>query len=97
MAKQRRVIGAKEKAKVALAAIREQNTSRELSVQFKIHQTQIGAWKKKLIDEAPSIFERGYSGSRDQEFQQREAELFEEIGRLKMELEWLKKKVAKFA
>ena len=70
MAKQRRFIGAKEKAKVSLAAIREQNTARELSVQFKVHQTQIGAWKKKLIEEEPSIFERGYSGFRDQEFQQ---------------------------
>lgn len=91
MAKARRIIGSKEKAKVAVAAIKEQKTTRELATQFKIHATQIGAWKKKLIDEAPTIFERDYKGSREQEFQQREAELFQEIDRLKMELEWLKK------
>ena len=92
MAKQRKVIGAKEKAKVAIAALREQKTTRELSTQFKVHVTQIGMWKKKLIELAPEIFERGYQGSREQEFRQRESELYEEIGRLKMELEWVKKK-----
>ena len=64
MANQCRVIGAKVKAKLALAAIREQNIARELSIQLKVHQTQIGARKKKLNDEAPSIFERDYIDSR---------------------------------
>jgi hypothetical protein len=96
MAKQRKVIGAKEKAKVAIAALREQKTTRELSTQFKVHVTQIGMWKKKLIELAPEIFERGYQGSREQEFRQRESELYEEIGRLKMELEWVKKKAECF-
>ncbi len=97
MAKQRKTIGAKQKAKVALEAIREQNTARELSTNYKIHTTQINSWKKKLIDEASEIFERGHAGSREQEFQRRESELFEEIGRLKMELEWLKKKADQFS
>jgi len=96
MAKRRRVIGAKEKAKVAIAAIKEHKTTRELSTQFKVHVTQIGAWKKKLIDAAPEVFERDYKESREQELQQREAELYQEIGRLKMELEWIKKKAASF-
>lgn len=96
MAKRRRIIGAKEKAKVALAAVKDQKTARELSTQFKVHVTQVGAWKKRLIEAAPEIFERDYKGSREQEFQQRESELFEEIGRLKMELEWVKKKAATF-
>jgi putative transposase len=96
MAKRRKIIGAKEKAKVALAAVKDQKTARELSTQFKVHVTQVGAWKKKLIEAAPEIFERDYKGSREQEFQQRESELFEEIGRLKMELEWVKKKAATF-
>ncbi len=96
MAKRRKIISAKEKAKVALAAVKDQKTARELSTQFKIHVTQVGAWKKKLIEAAPEIFERDYKGSREQEFQQRESALFEEIGRLKMELEWVKKKAAAF-
>lgn len=92
MAKRRRAIGAKEKAKVAIAAIKEQKTARELSTQYEVHVTQIGSWKKKLIEAAPEIFERDYKGSREQEFRERESQLFEEIGRLKMELEWVKKK-----
>jgi len=95
MAKQCRVIGPKEKEKVAIAAIKEQKTARELSVQFKVPTRQIGGWKKMLLDEASGIFERDFKGSCDQEFEQREAELYQQIGRLKMELEWLKK-VAKF-
>ena len=93
MANQRRVIGLKEKAKIAIAAIKEQKTTRELSTQFKVHVTQIGVWKKKLLEESSEIFERDYKGSREQEFQQRESELYQEIGRLKMEIEWLKKKL----
>lgn len=96
MAKQRKTIGAKEKARVAIAALKEQKTTRELSTQFKVHVTQIGTWKKKLVESAPEIFERGYQGTREEEFRQRESELFEEIGRLKMELEWLKKKAERF-
>ncbi len=96
MAKKRRIPTSKEKARVAIAALKEQKTARELSVQFKVHVTQIGAWKKKLVEAAPEIFERGYKASREDEFQRRESELFEEIGRLKMELEWLKKKVERF-
>ena len=96
MAKKRRTPTSKEKARVAIAALGEQKTTRELAAQFKIHPTQIGAWKKKLIESAPEIFERGYKASREEEFKRRESELFEEIGRLKMELEWLKKKAERF-
>ena len=93
MAKQRKAIGAKKKAKVAIEAIRQQNTVSELSTKYKIHTTQIHAWRKKLLDEATEIFEQGYTSSREEEFRRRESELFEEIGRFKMELEWLKKSV----
>lgn len=96
MAKKRKTIGSTQKAKAAIEAVREQRTVRELSTKYNVHTTQIHAWKKKLIEAAPEIFERGYAGSREKEFQQRESELFEEIGRLKMELEWLKKKAASF-
>jgi len=96
MAKRRNQFGASLKAKVAIAAIKEQKTVSELAGQHKVHSTQIHAWKRRLIDGAPEIFERGHAGSREQEFARRESELFEEIGRLKMELEWLKKKVKQF-
>ena len=58
MAKQRKTIGATQKAKVALEAIKEQSTVRELSTKYKIHTTQIHSWKKKLIAEAPELFDR---------------------------------------
>lgn len=92
----RKPIGAVKKAKVAIAAIKEQKTISELARQNKVHSTQVHAWKKKLLDGAPELFERGRAGSREREFQQRESELFEEIGRLKMELEWVKKKATQF-
>ena len=60
MAKQRKAIGAKYKAKVAIEAIRQQNSVGELSTKYKIHTTQIDAWRKKLLDEAAEIFEPGY-------------------------------------
>ena len=92
----RKPLGSSQKAKVAIAAIKEQKTIAELARQFKVHSTQVHAWRKKLLEGAPELFERGRAKSREQDFEKRESELFEEIGRLKMELEWLKKKAARF-
>lgn len=97
MTKRRKTFSSTEKAKVAIAAIRNDKPVKELASQFHVHSSQINSWKKKLTDGAAELFERGNKGSREHEFQQREAELFEEIGRLKMELEWLKKKAAQFS
>jgi transposase-like protein len=96
MTKRRKTFGASEKAKVAIAAIKEDKPLRELASKFQVHGTQISVWKKTLLDRASELFERGRSGSREREAQQRESELYEEIGRLKMEIEWLKKKSAQF-
>jgi transposase len=94
MAKKRKVFGAPLKAKVALAAIREQKTVNELASQHGVHSTQIHQWKRQLLDGAAEIFERGHASNREEEFRRREKELFEVIGRLRMDLEWLKKKSA---
>ena len=94
MPKRRKNYGATLKAKVAIAAIKEQKTVSQLASQHSVHSTQIHAWKRQLMEGAAEIFERGRSSLREQEFKQREAELYEEIGRSKMELEWLKKKAA---
>ena len=86
------VHGASFKAKVALAAARGDKTLGELARRFGIHPTQISAWKRQLLERSPEVFEDGRR--RKSALGPSEQELYEEIGRLKVELDWLKKKVA---
>jgi transposase len=95
MAGKRKIHGGAFKAQVALAAHKGDRTVNELAGHYGVHPTLIHAWKKQLITGAAGIFESpAKAASADAEA--RQAELFEQIGRLKMELEWLKKKVAPF-
>jgi transposase-like protein len=81
------------KAQVALAAVKEDRTVNELASKFEVHPTLIHSWKKQLVTGAESLFASGAKTvATDTEAVQ--AELYEQIGRLKMELEWLKKKAA---
>ena len=82
------------KAKVALEAAKQTKTIAELAKTFQVHPVQISQWKKQLLDGAESLFRDGRCREREQE-QARQAELFEQIGRLNMEVEWLKKRVAR--
>jgi putative transposase len=82
------------KAKVALAAVQEQKTVQQLATLFDVHPTQIHQWKKQLLLGAVGLFQSGDQVQDTAAQQAREAELFEQIGRLNMELDWLKKKVA---
>lgn len=82
------------KAQVALAALKGDRTVNELAVQHGVHPTLIHAWKKQLLAGAESVFANGVRGDAAADAEAQKAELFEQIGRLKMELEWLKKKVA---
>lgn len=91
MGRKRRPHSAGFKAKVALAAVRGVKTSSELASEFGVHPTQIAKWKRQLLDGAAEVFSRNGS-SRGDDFRQRESELYEQIGKLQMELEWLKKK-----
>jgi putative transposase len=93
MARTRRRFDAGFKAKVALEAIRELKTINEIAKQFKVHPNQVTIWKKQLLTEAAHAFEPGPAKSAKGDEPQA-AELYEQIGRLKVELEWLKKKVA---
>ncbi len=82
------------KAKVALEAATQTRTVAELARVYQVHPVQISQWKKRLLDGAESLL-------RDDRHREREeglalqAELYERIGRLNMEVEWLKKSVAR--
>ena len=82
------------KAKVALEAAKQTKTVAELAKAFQVHPVQIGQWKKQLLDGAESLFRDG-RGRQHEDGQAVQAELYEQIGRLKMEVEWLKKKSAR--
>ena len=82
----------KFKARVAIEAIRGEKTLSELGSQFKVHPMQIAKWRKSAFEQLPELFVDG----RMRKARNGEAEsdaLYEEIGRLKVELDWLKKKV----
>ena len=90
MAGKRKRHAAAFKAKVALEAAKQTKTVAELAKAFQVHPVQISQWKKQLLDGIESLFQDGRRRDHD-ETQAIQAELFEQIGRLKMELEWVKK------
>lgn len=93
MAKRRR-ISPDTKARVALAAARGERTVNEIAAQFEVHPTQVSQWKRQLLDGASDLFIDGRSArGTPSDGEADTAQLFEQIGRLQMELAWLKKKV----
>lgn len=90
MSQKRQCHGAEFKAKVALEALKGVKTVNELSSVYGVHPTQISPWKRQLQQGSRALF----AGARAKEAQDQavqQAKLYEEIGRLKMELDWLKK------
>jgi transposase-like protein len=93
MARKRRAREASFKARVALEAVKERETVGELAKRFQVHPTQIHEWKRRLTEQAAAVFEK--ESAKPVETVD-PAELYEQIGRLKVELEFLKKKAAQF-
>lgn len=92
MAQRRKTHAEEFKARVAVEAIKGVRTLSELSAAHGVHPTVIAHWKRQLLDGAPAVFRRGLAGTgRNEEVIT--APLYQEIGRLKMELEWLNKKL----
>ena len=95
MTRKRKKYSSQFKFKVALEAVKGQQTLNEIASKYSVHPNQVSSWKKQLLEEGEAVFgQDAVRQLKDQET--REAELYEQIGRLKMELEWLKKKAAPF-
>jgi transposase-like protein len=92
MAGTRRRFSAAFKAKVALEAIRGQRTAAELAGEHQVHPGQITAWKKQLLAAAQEAFS-DHRGQERQQQQELVAQLYQQIGQLKVEVDFLKKKL----
>ncbi len=92
MAQKRKTHSEAFKARVALEAIKGVRTLSELSAAHSVLPSVIAQWKRLLLEGAPAVFRRGSAGGVRSE-EDLTAPLYQEIGRLKMEVEWLKKKL----
>ena len=83
------------KARVALAALKDDQTLSELASEFGVHSNLISQWKRRLLSNVPRVFEEPEDEAR-QDHQAAVEELHRQIGQLHVELAWLKKKAAQF-
>ena len=95
MAKKRRQFTAEFKARVVRAALREDKTLAELATQFDVHPNQITEWKRKILDTMPDMFSRKKQADA-KAAEEHESRLYEQVGKLQVELEWMKKKARQF-
>jgi transposase-like protein len=92
MPKQRKTYSAELKARIALEAIKGQQTINEIATHYGVHPNQVTQWKKQALTELPHVFsERRARLAQDEDTLK--AQLYQQIGQLKVELDWLKKKV----
>ena len=91
MGRKRKNHSSEFKAKVALEAVKGMETTSELASRHKVHPTQITQWKKQLTENASQLFVRGVASAGPDE-ETLTAPLYQEIGRLKMEVDYLQKK-----
>ena len=85
------------KFKVALEAAKELKTRSQVASEFGVHPTQVSQWKKELLANGSHLFETERPKREEKERREEETALYEQIGRLNMELEWLKKKAGQIS
>ena len=88
---QRKQFTAGFKAKVALEAIKGQKTANEIAAEYGVHPTQIAQWKKQALDGLPEVFST-HTGQREKSEEALIASLYQQIGQLKVQVDWLEKK-----
>lgn len=92
--KPRRNFSADFKAKVVIEALKERSTLEELARKHELHPNQISAWKKEFLEKASSVFAADSAQSEEKQQQEEKVEkLYSQIGQLKVENDWLKKKL----
>jgi transposase-like protein len=87
----RKTFTSKFKAKVAIEALKGHRTVNEIAAEFDVHPSQVNAWKKLLLEESSDIFSKGRKKQADNAEEEKD-QLYSQIGRLKVEVDWLKKK-----
>ena len=93
---QRKKYSASFKAKVAIEAVKGNKTINEIAGEYGVHPTQIQQWKKQLLEELPDIFSKKRA-NKAKETEELTAQLYQQIGQLKVELDWVKKKSGYFS
>lgn len=93
MGTSRRKFTADFKTKVVLEALKERLSLSELASKFEVHPTQITEWKKQFLDNSSSVFDKGSSEQRKEDAEKQMDTLYSQIGQLKVENDWLKKKL----
>ena len=95
MPKKRRKFNSEFKAKIALEAIRGDKTVNEIATEYEVHPNQVSKWKVQLLERLPEIFSTD-KGKKDKSIDRERDELYRQIGKLKVEIDWLKKKTDPF-
>ncbi|MFK7983328.1 MAG: transposase [Saprospiraceae bacterium] len=94
MGQKRRTFSAKQKSKIALDAIKERMTASEIAKKYLIHPNQVSKWKSTALDGLEDLFlDKRKSAIEKQAQEELTDKLYRQVGKLQMELEWLKKKV----
>lgn len=91
MKKKRQNYSGELKSKVALEALKGIKTANEIAKEFQVHPQQVAQWKKQLLESAPSLMS-DKRAKKEKESEELTDELYKQIGQLKVELDWLKKK-----
>lgn len=89
---QRRQHSGEFKAKVVVQALKGQHTLNEIASKYGVHPVQVAQWKKQVLEELPHVF-ADHRGRAVRAVEEEKSRLYEQVGRLKVELEWLKKKL----